>query len=102
MKTPLIPAPQIAQRLARHDVRQRWIGSFVRIGRRHMISPHPRHPGLHRIVSNQKEYAARGIGKVLDVGRKGWFYVRWEDGTTEEQHKKDLDFYDDHPTADSD
>jgi hypothetical protein len=25
--------------------------------------------------------------------------VRWEDGSTEEQHKKDLDVYKDHPTA---
>jgi hypothetical protein len=38
---------------------------------------------------------------ILDVGRMGWFYVRWTDGTTEEQNKKDLDVYKDRPTAES-
>jgi len=64
-----------------------------------MLEPHPRNPDAARIRRDQEGYRACGVGEVLDVGFRGWFLVRWENGLQEQQNKKDLDVYPDRMTA---
>ena len=64
-----------------------------------MKEPDDCNPRAEVYRENQIGYRERGVGEVLDVGRSGWFMVRWSNGLVEEQAKKDLDVYRDHATA---
>lgn len=64
-----------------------------------MKEPDDRHPRADVYRENQIGYRARGVGVVLDVGRSGWFMIRWSNGLVEEQAKIDLDVYRDSATA---
>ena len=99
MTPSILPDPPRAHLPASDAVRRRWIGRFVRMGRRHMQEPHPRHPEAARIRRDQAGYRACGVGEILDVGLRGWFLVRWENDLQEEQNKVDLDVYPDRATA---
>lgn len=93
MNEPLIPDPPLAGIPARRDVRWRWIGRFVRVARRHFSEPHPQHPERENILAQQAEQRTMGVGEVLDVGKSGWFYIRWSDGKEFEFHKSDLEIW---------
>ena len=101
MKEPVIPDPPLMERPARADVRRRWIGRYVRFSKVVICDPPPHEydPDPETAARSLHERRAAGIGEVLDVGKAGWFLIRWEDGTVNRQWKRTLDFYKDEVTA---
>lgn len=99
MKKLVIPNPPLMPRPARADVRERWIGRYVRFAPKLFADPDSHDPDRTEILQRQSHYRHLGVGEVLDVGRAGLFLIRWQDGTIQEQAKPSLDFYKDEATA---
>jgi hypothetical protein len=86
-----LPDPPLVRSPARADVRRRWIGRRVRYQLRHMRPAHINHPDRERILKDQELRRQRGIGVILDVGRSGWFLIRWQNGEEKQDNKIDVE-----------
>jgi hypothetical protein len=86
-----LPNPPLVGNPARRDVRRRWIGKRVRYQARHLRPPHPFHPDRDRVLKDQELWRRRGVGTILDVGRAGWFLIRWQNGDEQQDNKIDVE-----------